>query len=213
MTWTCVGVPRNASMKLNTPGSTTVDTAPPIDPESSTIRVTGPPQRDFARTNDGTVKSSGAMSLVSTPPAVRLTELVPPAVSPPVAPPLIVTTIRWALAASARSAGSSSSGVDRIQVGRSVSGLYVPGLGGAASSWSTTTFVHGSPPMHSIRCSCHSPVLFWMYWYCTWVSTGVPSLAAVNHASCRALAPDRSSEPQFPHGLASAAVLTGSRPA
>ena len=50
-------------MNALTPGSTTVPTALPIEPESSTTSVTGPPQRDLARTNDGTVKSSASISL------------------------------------------------------------------------------------------------------------------------------------------------------
>ena len=94
--WIWTGVPASDSMNCLTP-FLTVSIADPIEPESSMISVSGPPQRLCVCVNVGALRvlSFGSVLRV-VPPAVRLIWLIPP--PPPSAspPPLIVTTTRFA---------------------------------------------------------------------------------------------------------------------
>ena len=148
-----VGVPRKASTNALTPSST-MPTAPPIEPESSTISATGPPQREFARTKEGTLNSSASISEVVVPPAVRLMLLVPPPAPSTLPPPSIVTRMRRALVLRSSSSGSFGTVTPMTQSG------WV-GLASHAG-------MQGLP--HSTRSITHSSP-FWMYWYCTRVIT------------------------------------------
>ena len=158
MIWTLVGVPASELTNPRTAFSTVrLAPAAPIEPESSTMTVIGPPQRLRASRKDGPVALAGSRSPRVVPPAVMLTRLTPPPAPSLLPPPLIVTTIRRALdvasvVASVVPSADSGSATLMTLGGTGVTPGTKLAWGGPSRSWSTT-FLRQEPAVHSIRTS------------------------------------------------------------
>ena len=184
-TWICVGVPASAVMNAVTAFLTWTMSVSPIEFDSSTTRVMGPPHRLCVGVNVGAFAMLGTGSVLRVvPPAVMLIWLMPPPRPEESPPPLMVTTTRLAFLLFAYvtvvSPGSTMSGGSGALTWSTQDGTVTPrtntsGGGGPGRSCRTllTSHVHGPPSVdwHSMRTRSKSPSPSGLKWYETLVVT------------------------------------------